>query len=282
MILAVAMAPACVIERSLLYANQYSNGALCQATVAESRGRVSNLVTQEFTPVGFRYMRSTQSIGPERRVNDVTAYYLSGGVRETGRLVPRTGGAVRELRTYDEMGNLEFTAVSTNDRVTVYTPSERLKIWRHPTGVKTLFFRNGKIRELITVENGRVEGPWTSYWENGELQSHLVFDDHRIVGEARYYYFNGLLKSSQNFDPNGFPHGLAEQYDPSGVLKERASYSNADLKWKVTFFEGDYTNAYQEYDHGRLTACFRFKYPNLHKYVGVFSNGRLIGETLER
>lgn len=271
-----------MIERSLLFASHYSNGVLCQATYSETRGRVSNLISEEYATNRVRYMRSVMALGEGAGKNLVTAYYPNGRIRETGRLSRRGGFEVKEIRSYDEDGNLEITAVSSNERVTIYAPAPRLKIWRNPTGVKPLYFKNGKIRELISVESGRINGPWTSYWENGELQSHLTLDDQRVVGEARYYYYTGLLKSTQTYDPNGFPHGLSEQYDPSGNLKERACYSNAELKWKATFFEGDYTNSFQEYSRGRLVSCFRFKYPNLFKYVGIVSNGNLMGETLER
>lgn len=63
---------------------------------------------------------------------------------------------------------------------------------------------HGRIISLLTLTDGRGNGPELSWFSNGQLKTETTLRDGRPVGASREWHANGALADERVFDERGF------------------------------------------------------------------------------
>lgn len=94
-------------------------------------------------------------------------------------------------------------------------------------GIWTQFYDEGKgvVKQVFSVENGKLEGECLIYHETGHLKLRLEFEDGKIK-EGHYceYYANGMQKQSGRL-VNGCKSGEWREWSGTGGLKSIGKYN---------------------------------------------------------
>tara|TARA_B110001450_G_scaffold162924_1_gene151850 strand:+ start:106 stop:609 length:504 start_codon:yes stop_codon:yes gene_type:complete len=128
------------------------------------------------------------------------------------------------------------------DRIIIYQSSGE-----PVTGIIEDFYANGKMEIRVTYRDGKMHGSSLSYHPNGQLSFRAEYWENQQVGESEYYEDDGFLKAryldiddlqiTTFYQKNGQLdsierikdnklHGVYENYDESGKLKEKQCYQN--------------------------------------------------------
>ena len=80
------------------------------------------------------------------------------------------------------------------------------------------FYKNGKLKEIGQMKNGKMDDKWYFYYENGKKQ----YENHYYLGkqsngEWKEYYENGSLKIKCP-TMSGYLYGECKEYDEEGYL----------------------------------------------------------------
>ena len=64
---------------------------------------------------------------------------------------------------------------------------------------KKLFFSNGFLKERKFLQDGKLEGEYTSYFNNGQIMAQLHFVRGKKNGAAATYYHNSQVRENVTF-----------------------------------------------------------------------------------
>ena len=87
------------------------------------------------------------------------------------------------------------------------------------------YHRNGKVKEQFHLENGIIQGNFTSYFESGNLKEHIIYSTEKGTGLESFYH-DGLLVCPIVFI--GKPTGEKENYYENGNIKFRSTIDSAN------------------------------------------------------
>ena len=90
---------------------------------------------------------------------------------------------------------------------TCYGPSKKVSEGKYlnnrKTGIWIEYYCNGNIKNNITFNDGRPQGPAKMYYENGKIDEEGSWLKNRWVGEYKKYSQDGKLLHVFTFDENG-------------------------------------------------------------------------------
>ena len=89
--------------------------------------------------------------------------------------------------------------------------------------LKKEFRKDGSLRSIVTVKNGKRNGPSYVYYENGKLQFEINYKNSVKNGITKYFYENGALYRTTLFE-NGDKVGIQKYYHEKGGLKAEIPY----------------------------------------------------------
>jgi len=91
--------------------------------------------------------------------------------------------------------------------------------------LKKEFFKDGSLRSIITIKNGKRNGPSYVYYENGKQQFEINYKDSKKDGITKYFYESGELYRTTLFE-DGEKVGIQKYYFKSGGLKAEIPYES--------------------------------------------------------
>jgi antitoxin component YwqK of YwqJK toxin-antitoxin module len=132
-------------------------------------------------------------------------------------------------------------------------------------GVWKVYFESGKLEEVHTWKNGKINGLTQLYYENGNLKAEYTILNEIYSGVYKEYYSDGKLKSVKNYS-NGKLNGLIQLYYETGNLKSEYTvlneivhgtckdyFSNGQLSLVRNFSNGILNGPCKKYfDNGKL------------------------------
>lgn len=62
----------------------------------------------------------------------------------------------------------------------------------------------GNVVNLLTLVDGRGNGPEVSWFSNGQMKTETMLRDGNPIGTSRAWYANGVLADERIFDERGF------------------------------------------------------------------------------
>jgi len=146
--------------------------------------------------------------------------------------------------------------------------SEGLYINDQKTGEWTFYDANGRLKGLVTFEDGEVirqqnyyedgqlelvnisdgqpSGQYKAYHENGQLMQIGEFDNGTRIGEWKFYHNNGKLQTIGKFE-SGKQTGEWRYYHENGELKGLGRFENGNKigEWKIYDEDGKLTETQQ-------------------------------------
>jgi uncharacterized protein len=176
---------------------------------------------------------------------------------------------VVEERTYYSNGQLIVAELYEN---------KKLK-----DGVYKVYYRNGKLKKIVTKKDNTDNGPFSFYYDNGQLNDTCNYVNGKIEGQYLSYYESGKLQSKHNYK-NGKVDGESEKYNEDGKLIEKDVWKNSKTTEKNRFTaEGKLYQTLELDDNilyrlrnyneeGKVTAELEDK-RGLHKYNLIYNNG---------
>jgi antitoxin component YwqK of YwqJK toxin-antitoxin module len=119
-------------------------------------------------------------------------------------------------------------------------------------GIVRLYYENGRLREVKTIQGGRLNGVSRQFYPDGTLKGEYAYTDGVLNGISRDYYRDGVLSAVRNFK-NGRKEGISRNYYENGNLFLESSYKNGLLDGAS--IEYDKSGTFKEswlYREGRL------------------------------
>ncbi|MCD4814585.1 hypothetical protein K8S19_12955 [bacterium] len=86
------------------------------------------------------------------------------------------------------------------------------------------YFENGKLRDLATYRNGKLEGPFKWHRENGDLKEYGTNQDGKREGTWKLFFITGGYESGTY--KNGKQHGIFKHYSGNDKLLRDITYKN--------------------------------------------------------
>lgn len=86
-------------------------------------------------------------------------------------------------------------------------------------------YPNGKLKESLIVENGKVNGNVKVYYENGNLKYNTPYKNNKKEGIEKIYSLDGKLEMEVPYK-NGVKDGVQKQYSKDGKLIVEATLKN--------------------------------------------------------
>jgi hypothetical protein len=113
--------------------------------------------------------------------------------------------------------------------------------------IKKVFYDDGQLKEVKTIENGKLEGVCQLWYENGQLEYEGNFIYGRKNGTHKWWYENGQLEYNETYK-NGRKNGIWKgwwsngQLEYEGVFRDdkrdgiwKSFYENGQLKKEAKF-----------------------------------------------
>lgn len=91
--------------------------------------------------------------------------------------------------------------------------------------LKKEFYKDGSLRSIITIKNGKRNGPSYVYYENGKQQFEINYKDSEKDGITKYFYESGELYRTTLFE-HGEKAGIQKYYYKNGGLKAEIPYES--------------------------------------------------------
>lgn len=95
-------------------------------------------------------------------------------------------------------------------------------------GIIKLYYENGKLKEVKTIQGGRLNGVSRQFYPDGILKGEYTYRDGVLDGKSRDYYRDGVLSAVRNFK-DGRKVGISRNYYENGSLFLESSYKNGLL-----------------------------------------------------
>jgi len=112
------------------------------------------------------------------------------------------------------------------------------------TGIWKAYFPSGKIKSLITYQNGKPNGYAKFYYENGNVSEEGIWKENKWVGDYKYYHPNGNPAYEWKYSDSGKRTGVQKYYHENGKIM-------IEGEWK----EGKENGTIREFDkNGNLIA----------------------------
>jgi len=94
---------------------------------------------------------------------------------------------------------------------TCYKPDQKIEEGKYndnrKIGIWTEYFCNGNIKNILTFNNGRPEGPAKTYYESGKINEEGIWRANRWVGKYKIYTEDGKVQE-YTFDDKGKREGV--------------------------------------------------------------------------
>jgi len=84
-------------------------------------------------------------------------------------------------------------------------------------GLKTKYYKNGKVRSVTNYKDGKREGVSKSYFQSGSIEQEVMWAADKLNGQHKIHYADGQLKQEATF-VNGIRDGLIRTFYESGEL----------------------------------------------------------------
>jgi len=121
-------------------------------------------------------------------------------------------------------------------------------------GLGKRYYKSGNIMSSLNYEYSRPVGFAAFFYDDASNQRWVesTLKNSNFVGKYNEFYKNGARKSSLFFNENGMPHGEAQFFYQSGILKMEGEYKNGaqNGKWKYFNEDGQVYNT-EKYRKGR-------------------------------
>jgi antitoxin component YwqK of YwqJK toxin-antitoxin module len=151
-------------------------------------------------------------------------------------------------------------------------------------GVVYSDFKNGHIKNRVTIEQGVPIGYFESFFENGQLESKLPFKDGKVDGIYEQFYSNGILETRYSLI-SGKIEGERKKYYPSGKLREISFYrtdkregeskgyhENGKLMYTQSYFnDKEMGQGFFYYENGEIQSFMTFEYGIIDGPFGTYT-----------
>lgn len=125
-------------------------------------------------------------------------------------------------------------------------------------GAYTIYYKSGKKKSELSLQNGKYNGKYKLYHENGRISEDVNYEKGNMDGEYVAYYESGILKEKSGYS-NGKAEGAYEEYYSDGKISEKGEYRKG-VKTEIQKYNKD----------GKLYATFKCKTngkPTIVKYT---------------
>ncbi|MFZ2969307.1 MAG: hypothetical protein WA080_09675 [Sulfuricurvum sp.] len=113
--------------------------------------------------------------------------------------------------------------------------------WKLFDGFITMYYKNGKIKEVTNFRNGKREGLRKLWYENGQIEYEIPFENNQVNGILRQWYSNGKKKSISNH-VNGKLAGMSYVW-----------YENGQLGIEIEYYQNNTIGIHRKWDQdGKL------------------------------
>ena len=237
-----------------LWKQRYSNPEEFEIDKVESEYQMTNgilinpMKVHEYTD---EYSENT-STAPDDEYYEVKHYYWTGNVKESTFNPQYPSGFLKlgKWNMKDMEGNLIITIVydieGVEETKTIYFRNGSIKEkWLYdkgkPIGCKT-YFENGNVKSIKNYKEGyNRDGEYFEYFENGNPK---IIGNHKVFYQAegyfksyhmgfwKFFYKNGKIKEQGNYVKNsnnsleGLKDGAWKYYNEEGKLIKTENYSN--------------------------------------------------------
>jgi len=154
-----------------------------------------------------------------------------------------------KIYDYYENGNLENEYIYDNVN--------------HANFIRKKYHENGKISDIWSIVNNEFNGKNYRFDENGKIKQIATYEDGKINGIARYYS-DGKLRSKMEWK-NGNIDGMSEEYF-DGKLTDKGIYKN-----------GEKEGIWLQYHNGNLYSKTTYKNGSINgEYIHYNPDGRIV------
>ena len=136
-------------------------------------------------------------------------------------LYPADSTAAKEFRTYYMTGELQGEGVFVELDKADDTKSEF-------KGLVTNYFKNGKLKEQKTFENGKLTNEYTSYYENGNVKEHFFMKEGKKLGVGAVFTEDGRVCTLTPYK-NDASEGFYVVVDADGNYSKYSSTDNQPI-----------------------------------------------------
>jgi len=224
-------------------------------------------------------------------VDTFNEYYSNGNLRKI--TVMDDKGAVNEEYEYLYKGTLETIRKKINEKeyeeTTYYTNGQKeitlfYKDKVIKDGTYTFYYKNGGIKEISLVKDGKYSGDCKRYYEDGKLSETCNYEDGDLEGLATKYFENGKISSTYNYHKGKYEGDFREYYD-NGTLAESGTYhkgmkNEQDIRYTVTGrkyaeleVKDDVPVSIKYFDAGNKVYYTRASSDGLRNYTLYYTNG---------
>ena len=111
-----------------------------------------------------------------------------------------------------EYESIKYSEISSDEKLFIFRKGERVEasvktklytvqsnITEVPTEPKTIYYKNGYIKEVGQTLEGQKTGTWKHYYSNGELKATGTYENNQKTGTWKTYDENGQLKGSMEY-----------------------------------------------------------------------------------
>ncbi|NOU59248.1 toxin-antitoxin system YwqK family antitoxin [Marinifilum caeruleilacunae] len=92
-------------------------------------------------------------------------------------------------------------------------------------GVKKYYYKNGKIKSVVTYKDNKKVGVSNTYYKTGEKQYDIPYQDGKKHGKVIWYYRSGKVYRETDYE-FGKKNGYQRKYWESGKLKSETLYKD--------------------------------------------------------
>ncbi len=132
----------------------------------------------------------------------------------------------------------------------------------------TCYYRNGTVKELYFLKDGKKNGEYKSYYSNGQLALEMTYK--MGIGEGSYISYNSNGDKDDEFQlVNDNIHGVRKRYHTNGQLASQYNYVNGK-------YDGEYTTYF--YD-GKIEKKGTYR-NEVGKFEEFYSNGSMSASML--
>lgn len=143
------------------------------------------------------------------------------------------------------------------------------------------FYPSGKLYQKYGYKDGKFHGPVSSYYENGKLSNQMNYEEGELNGSYVEYYANGRKSTEGNY-VKGNATGQWNYYYSNGKTKRTGSYSATGLangEWLYYDRSGQLNESRKFDEEGRYAGENTIYKDGLKHYVIAYKKGIIVKST---
>lgn len=124
-------------------------------------------------------------------------------------------------------------------------------------GFETMWYENGKLKELGYYKAGKKYSAWRTWYENGKLSSETIFDSNNNELVYKEWHESGMLMLKGTYKDNK-RNGAWTNWFENGQIKEDTFYKNGRPFTSKSWYENGRIESEKQFSNGGLTSDCEF------------------------